>query len=472
MKLWINLSLALALAGAACAQDAKTALENASKAMGNPKSIVYSGTGYNGFFGQAVQPGFSWPQRELTGYSRSINYDQKSSKEEFVFKEQVFGGQRQNNQVNGDKAWAVGPNGPNPQLAAAEDRQLQILLTPHGFLRAAMEAGNATAKAKSEGGKKVTVVSFTALGKYKMDGTIDAQNMVTKVETIVPNPLLGDMPVIATYSDYKDFNGVKFPTKIKQTQGGGAVADLTIADVQPNANADLPVPGPVANASATPPAPVPGQKLADGVWLIPTSHNSLVIEFKDYIAVIEAPLTEQRSQYVIAEAKRLVPNKPIRYLFSTHHHFDHSGGLRAYVAEGATIVTADVNKAYYEQVFKMKATMAPDALAKSPKKPKIIGVKDKYVITDGTQSLEIYATQGDGHTGELLVGYLPKAKTLVEADSYSPQGPGAPAPATPAPNAVVLYDNLQRLKLSIDQIVPIHGRPVPYADFLKAVAKG
>jgi hypothetical protein len=142
------------------------------------------------------------------------------------------------------------------------------------------------------------------------------------------------------------------------------------------------------------------------------------------------------------------------------------------VAEGTTIVTADVNKAYYEQLFKRKATMAPDALAKNPKKPSIIGVKDKYVVTDGTQTLEMYTTQGDGHSGELLVGYLPKYKILVEADSYSPQGPGAAPAGPPAPNAVVLYDNLQRLKLDVDQIVPIHGRPVPYADFPKAVGKG
>ena len=466
MKTAIHFTLALALAGAAWAQNAKTVLDNAAKAMGNPKTVVYSGTGFNGFFGQAIQPGYAWPQRELTAYNRAINYEQKSSKEEFVFKEQVFGGQRQNNQVNGDKAWAVGPNGANAQPAAAEDRQLQILLTPHGFLQAASAAGNATAKKSRKG----TVVSFTALGKYKLDGTIDAQNMVTQVETTIPNPLMGDTAVVATYAEYKDYAGVKFPTKIKQTQGGGAVADLTIADVKPNAPADLPVPAAVASFAPPAPAPLAGQKLADGVWLLGGSHNSLVVEFKDFITVIEAPLTEQRSQAVLAEARKLVPNKPIKYVFSTHHHFDHSGGLRTYVAEGIPIVTADVNKAYYQDLFKRKAIMAPDALAKNPKKPVIIGVKDKYVITDGTQSLEMYSTQGDGHSGELLVGYLPKAKMLVEADSYTPAPANAPA-APPAPNAVVLYNNLQRLKLSVDQIVPIHGRPGSYTDFVKAVGK-
>src|SRR5260370_19338666 len=160
MRMSTNIGLTLALAGVVVAQDAKTVLQNAEKAMGDPKSIEYSGTGYNGFFGQAVQPGLSWPQRELTGYTRTINYEQKSAKEEFVFKEQVFGGQRQNNEVNGDKAWAVGPNGPNPQLAAAEDRQVQIFPSPHGFLEAAMAAGHATPESKTERGKKGTGGSF------------------------------------------------------------------------------------------------------------------------------------------------------------------------------------------------------------------------------------------------------------------------------------------------------------------------
>ena len=78
------------------------------------------------------------------------------------------------------------------------------------------------------------VITFTALGKYKISGTIDSQSMVSKVETMMPDPVLGDMPVVTTYSDYKDYNGVKFPTKIVQTQGGFPVWDITVTSVQPN----------------------------------------------------------------------------------------------------------------------------------------------------------------------------------------------------------------------------------------------
>jgi glyoxylase-like metal-dependent hydrolase (beta-lactamase superfamily II) len=445
------------------AQDAKTLLQNAEKAMGSVKSIQYSGTGMNAFFGQALTAGKEWPRRELSGYTRTINYDQQSSREDLTFAQPTFGGQRQNAEVNGNKAWNTADSGPVPQPAAAEERQLQIWLTPHGFLKGAM-AGNATAKGRA--------VTFTALNKYKVTGTLDAQNMVTKVETRFANPLLGDMAVVTTYSDYKDFNGVKFPTKIVQTQGGFAVYELNIAKVEPNAAVDLAVPQNV-QAASVPPVTVQTAKLADGVWFLSGgSHHSLVVEFNNYITIVEAPLTEERSMAVLAEAKKLVPNKPVKYLVSTHHHFDHSGGLRTYVAEGATIVTHASNKAYFEQAFKASATIVPDAQAKSKKKATIQPVTDKYVITDGKQTIEVYSTQGDTHTDELLVAYLPGPKILVEADSYSPGPPNAPAPATPPPNAVTLYNNIQRLKLDVSTIAPIHGRgAVPMSEFAKFVGK-
>jgi len=473
MKRKLCLAIGLA-AGALLAQDAKNLLDNAGKAMGSVKSIQYSGTGMNAFFGQALSAGKEWPRRDLTSYSRTINYDQKSATEEFVFANpNVFGGQRQNNEVNGDKAWNVGATGAAaPQLANAEERQLAIWMTPHGFLKAAMEAGNATVKPRTEGGRKVNVVTFTALGKYKVSGTIDSQNMVTKVETRFPNPVLGDMAVVNTYSDYKDFNGVKFPTKIVQAQGGFSVNELTITNVRPNAPADLPVP-PAVQSASMPAVRVETSNLGDGLWFVGGgSHHSLVVEFKDYTTVIEGPLTEERSLAVLAEAKRLVPNKPVKYVVSTHHHFDHSGGLRTYVAEGTTLITHQSNKPYFEKTFKAPATLAPDQQAKGPRKANIIAVSDKYVLTDGKQTIEVYATQGDTHTDELLVAYLPAQRVLVEADSFSPGPPNTPPPPTPPPNAVTLYNNIQRLKLDVGTIVGIHGRgPVPMAEFLKFVGK-
>jgi glyoxylase-like metal-dependent hydrolase (beta-lactamase superfamily II) len=99
-------------------------------------------------------------------------------------------------------------------------------------------------------------------------------------------------------------------------------------------------------------------------------------------------------------------------------------------------------------------------------------VTDKYVLTDGTQTIEAYATEGDTHTDELLVFYLPKPKILVEADSFSPGPPNTPPPSPAPPNAITLSKNIQRLKLNVVTIAPIHGRgPVPMSELMKFIAK-
>ncbi|MGB7219073.1 MAG: MBL fold metallo-hydrolase [Vicinamibacterales bacterium] len=468
-KLWVVAGLALATAGCSTPKTANSVLQAAQTAMGAVTSIQYSGTGVNGNFGQALTAGEEWPHRDLSSYSKTVNYDQRSAREEIGFAQPTFGGQQQNTQVNGDKAWNVGPNGPAPQLASAEERQLHIWLTPHGFLKAALAAGNATLS-EAPG---ADVISFTAMGKFKVDGTIDAQNLVTKVSTKIANPVLGDTDLVATYSDYKDFSGVKFPAKILIVQGGFPLWDLTIASVTPNAPLDLPVPEAVASATI-PPVQVTSNRLADGVWhLTGGSHHSLVVEFGEYLAIVEAPLDEARSLAVLAEAKKLVPNKAVRYLLTTHHHFDHTGGLRAYAAEGATIVTHQTNLAYFEKTLMAPATIAPDVQAKSAKTPTFQGVSDKYVIADGKQTIEIYATAGDTHTKEYTLIYLPRSRILVEADAYSPGPPDAPPPAIPPPNAVTLYDEIQRLKLNVATIAPIHGRgAVPIAELRKFIGKG
>jgi len=469
-RFWLATGLALAIAGCSTPKTASSVLQSAQEKMGSASSIQYSGTGMNAFFGQALTAGQEWPRRELSSFTRTINYDQRSASDEMGFAQPVFGGQQQNAHVNGDKAWNIGQSGPAPQLAAAEERQLHIWLTPHGFLKGAMAAGNAML-AQEEGG--ADVISFTALGKFRVDGTIDAQNLVTRVETTIANPVLGDTEVVATYSDYKDFGGVQFPTKILVVQGGFPLWDLTITSVTPNAPFDLPIPEAV-QAATIPPTQAVSTKLADGVWHVAGgSHHSVVVEFGEYLAIAEAPLNEARSLAVLAEARKLAPNKPVRYVLTTHHHFDHSGGLRTYVAEGATVVTHQSNVPYFEKTVTAPATLVPDMQAKNPKQPSFQAVSDKYVITDGKQTIEVYATSGDTHTNEYTLIYLPGPRILVEGDAFSPGPPNTPPPATPPPNAVALYDAIQSLKLNVATIAPIHGRgAVPSAELRKFIGKG
>jgi hypothetical protein len=157
--LWLAAGLVVAMYACSTERTATSVLQGAQKAIGNPNSIQYSGTGMNSFVGQAQLAGEEWPRRDLASVTRTINYEQRSMRTELGFAQPTFGGQQQNAQVSGDKAWNIGPNGPVPQPAAAEERQLQILLTPHGFVRGALAAGNASLSGPPE----ASVISYTAL---------------------------------------------------------------------------------------------------------------------------------------------------------------------------------------------------------------------------------------------------------------------------------------------------------------------
>jgi glyoxylase-like metal-dependent hydrolase (beta-lactamase superfamily II) len=177
---------------------------------------------------------------------------------------------------------------------------------------------------------------------------------------------------------------------IVQKQGGFPILDLTVSAVRPQSNVAIDVPSAVQSAAAPPPPAVrvDTQKVADGIYyLTGGSHHSVVVEFKDYVVVVEAPQTDDRAVAVFESVKKTIPNKPIKYVVNSHNHFDHLGGVRAAMAEGYTVVTQASNKLYYERIASMPHTIVPDRLAKGQKKPVIEGVVDKRVFTDDTNTL-------------------------------------------------------------------------------------
>jgi glyoxylase-like metal-dependent hydrolase (beta-lactamase superfamily II) len=216
--------------------------------------------------------------------------------------------------------------------------------------------------------------------------------------------------------------------------------------------------------------PVTVDEASKGLWyLTGGSHHSILIEFADHLALIEAPLNEARTQAVIAKAKEIKPGKPLRYLINTHHHFDHSGGMRAAIAEGMTIVTHEANKAFYEDIAARKHSIVGDALAKNPKPLQLQTVKDKYELKDATRTVEIYHIAGNPHADTLLMVYFPAERILVQGDMFSP--PAANAPPPPGfPFVPNTMDNIAKAKLRVDTLLPIHGRKVPFADMQAAAA--
>ena len=331
-------------------QDAKTILGNVSKAMGaqNLKTVQYSGTATEFAFGQAVNPNSPWPGFAETSYTRIINYETPAWRVDRVL-----------SPVPPDRRGGGLPPGPTQTVVIGPNtawaQQVDFWMTPYGFLTEASK-NNVTATSKSMGGKKYTVLTFTAPNKAKFSGYIDENNMLARVETWIDTPMLGDTALEVTYGGYKDFAGLKFPTSILQKQGGYPTLDLTVTEVK--ADAQVTIQGNPAVAQPTPPAT--SQKLADGVYLILPAYAALAVDFKDYIVIVEGPQSEERATAVINEAKRVIPNKPIKYVVNTHNHFDHSGGLRTFIAEGATIITYEGNKAYFQKIFALPHTLNPD----------------------------------------------------------------------------------------------------------------
>jgi glyoxylase-like metal-dependent hydrolase (beta-lactamase superfamily II) len=225
---------------------------------------------------------------------------------------------------------------------------------------------------------------------------------------------------------------------------------------------------PPATASAAVPTPaapvVEAVPVARGVWLLAgQSHHSALVEFADHLMLVEAPQSESRTRAVIAKARELVPGKPLTTLVMSHHHFDHSAGLRTAVAEGLAVIAHQANAAFVEEIVKRPHSRQPDALQQHPKPLTMRAVNDELVIDDATATALIHPIAGNPHADTMMMVYLPAHRVLIQADAFSPGG-------AYHPYASNLLDQIRARKLAVDRIVPLHGTIVTLDDLVKAVA--
>ena len=456
-------ALGASTAYAAAPQDTKTVLSAASKAIGADglTAIKMWGSGANYQVGQSNHAGGPWPRTNLNDYVRAIDFTQPASRATGVTVAVA---------VTGGPA-ATAPY--NQTITPASNRweqQLEIWTTPWGFLKGA-EQNHATVATKAVAGKTYRVVTWMTPLKapsgvpYKLVGYIGSNNLVDRVDTWVENPVLGDLKVETFYSDYRDAaDGLKYPSTIVQKRDGQVTFDAQIlgAAANPADLAQLLTQPPRAGGGGPPGGPRPtgpaSERLADGVYRLKGAYNALAVEFSNYVVLFEpGPQNEERAQAIIDETKRLIPGKPISYGVISHHHFDHTGGLTAVVANGITIVAHKDNADFIRHALAQPRTLAPDAMSKSGKKPVIEAIGDKKVFTDGTRTFEIHRIKGLPHADGLVVGWLPKEKILVYADMFNLPPPNDPVPNPPVVGTRIFLNNLERLHIEPERILSIHS---------------
>ena len=465
---------------ALAAVSADGVLARAERALGSArvKSIRFAGTGTGSTFGQAFEPGGAWPKLTISAFSRVMDYPAAAMREDSArARSEVNGGgavplmgtgeQRISAFLNETYAWNMAGQTPAAAPVALEARQHDLWTSPHGVLIAARR-NKATVDFKTEAGKSLAAVSFTEPGVMAAVAYINGDGLVERVEARIPHPVTGDTLVVTRYTDYRAYGGAMFPARIVQSHFGQPTLDIEVKEVEINPATGFVAPDAVRAFAEK----VASTQAAEGVWFLAGgSHNSVVIEMKDHVVVVETPLYDGRSAAVLAEARRLVPGKPIRTVINSHHHFDHSGGLRTAVAEGAQLMVAAAAKPFFEKVLANPNRIKPDLLAKSGKRAKIVGYSGKTVLSDGSRQLEVHAIESSVHSKGFNLVYLPKERLLIEADAFTPGAPDAAPPAKPNANNVNLAENIDRLKLSVDRILPLHGRIVPLSELHRMIGR-
>jgi len=436
------------------------------------KSIAVEGEGDAPLLGQNRTPDSDPPNWKVTGYRRvtDLANDRTDMQQvrtvQFLFARLPV--QRQHQALDGAVAFDVTPDGVARRVGGQQvmERRAEMLRHPITAVRAALAEGAVVTNRRSQGDDDVIDVS-TAHGDVLTLAVSRDTRLPTSVTTRATNANLGDVTIVTAFAEYEDVSGVKMPRRLTTRLDKYLQFDLRVSrnavDVEPAAAA-----APQAVRSAPEPEPaevsVVVEPVAKGVWWLagPVNHRSSVVEFDDHLLLFEAGLNESRSKAVIKAARALSP-KPLTQAVVSHHHFDHSGGLRVAVAEGLTIITHRLNEPFFRELLVRPWTIEPDDLARNPRAPTFQLVDDTLTLKDSSMELRLYHLLDNPREGTNLFGYIPKHRLLLQADLYDNTWEQHPW----GQNSL---DNIKRRGLPVDRSIPVHGAIDSFAGMVRTIA--
>src|SRR5258705_1499971 len=451
------------------------------------KTLVVQGGGHDLNVGQSLrydELGLQSAAWQIRDYKRTYDLANTRARFEVVRASQYpyyqgVGGERVVQGLDGDVAFNVAPNGNATRVfgGQAGGRRAEYLRHPLTLVRAALDPSAKLANGRTQGAERL--VDITTNGVTLTLAINSATKLPSRIIQMTDSPTMGDTAVEMQFGEYQAINGLQLPARIITKTDRWLSADVRL--LSQNIDGDVGnLEAPAGIRSATQPAPpapptTAAREIAKGLWYVEgTTHKSLLAEFSDHMLLIEAP-NDERVRAVLAKAKELRPNKPVTKLHVTHHHADHTSGVRLAVAEGVTeIITHRSNVAYLNDVLSRPHTVNPDDLAKkgNVKLPKITAIDDTGVLRDSMMTINMYHIRDNSHADSMLMLYFPSGKILTQPDIYMPNDARNAIEGEPlghAPWLQNLAGNIALRKLDVEYHAPIHGDYVTNKQFLDSL---
>jgi glyoxylase-like metal-dependent hydrolase (beta-lactamase superfamily II) len=372
--------------------------------------------------------------------------------------------------LDGDVAFNIDAQGraTRASAAAARDRRMDMHAHPVVAVRAALDPKSRVANRRSSGGRHLVDVT-TPHGHTFTLAVDEKSGLPAWVSWVGADGNLGDTTYRAHFTGYEPVGGLRMPTGINTTIDFRNTPLWKLHVDRHAVDAEIPdLAAPEAVRAAAPPVPrtptIEATQLAKGIWFLAGQGNSTLYEFDDHLTLYEAYGSEANAKAIIAKARELVPGKPVRELIVSHHHFDHTGGLRAAASEGLDIIVATGNEDFIREMVTRPARLFPDALGPTPRPVRIRTVDDHLTLKDSSMAIDVYRVVANSHMADALMVHVPRERLLSQGDLFD-VGWLAYWWGTS------YIDNVTYRKIQVDRDVPVHGRVLPFAEVQQLIAK-
>ncbi len=472
--------LLVMLVGCASSGPESQLISNTVAALGGADAIkavntlVLEGTGDAYNLGQNSRPDAELPRFEVAKYRKAIDFSNKQWRQELVriprYVSPNTNPQTRISAVDNGIGFDIAVDGSMSRQSQLDSRARHTELYHHpiGVLQVALDPASQISNLRVVGAEqsvRIVASDGTELTLYVNPVT----GLPSRVQSMAYYTRhLGDVFIETQFGGYENVDGLQLPTTLTSMLDRFELLSVTVSNSVNGDTGSLEAPDEVKSRSMpVPRAIVEVEEVGQGLWyLTGQSHHSLVVEFEDHMTLIEAPQGDIRTLAVIDAARSLNPEKPLTEVINTHHHFDHSGGIRAAVSEGLTVITHELNRNFYQNSVSRSHRLTPDALARNPQAIQIQTVSEPYEISDALRTVQIFPITGSPHADTLLMVYLPAERALVVADVYSTPNPSAANPRFP--HVANLIENIQNYNLRVDRVLPIHGRSEPFSSVTRA----